>query len=314
MTALFRWSLFLVLLGAAAAWWLTRPERLDPEIFAGLEGDAAKGAEVFHAAGCASCHIAPDAKEGDGPPVLSGGRAFATAFGTFHAPNISPDPEHGIGNWTDLQIADAVMRGVSPEGHHLYPVFPYAAYGKAAPQDILSLIAYLRGLPASSEASQPQQVSFPFNIRRGLGLWKRLFIHQGWAVPGDLPDPAARGRYLAEALAHCGQCHTPRNALGGPLLDRWLGGAPNPSGKGRIPDITPGALKWSEADIAYYLGSGFTPDFDTAGGDMALVVKNLAQLPEADRTALAAYLKVVPPVPPEAGASPGDASAAAAGG
>jgi mono/diheme cytochrome c family protein len=290
-----RLLLWLALLAAAGGWFLTRPERLDAAALEGATGDPQQGAPVFAAAGCANCHIAPDATITDSAPVLSGGRSFATPFGTFRAPNISPDPEYGIGSWSDAEIVQAIMKGVRPDGAHLYPVFPYAAYARAEPSDILSLVAYLRTLPPSSRPSQPHDMVFPFSVRRGLGLWKLMFLRDGWAVAGDLDPAAQRGRYLAEALAHCSECHTPRNALGGPERSRWLAGAPNPVGKGEIPNITPAELDWSAADIAYYLESGFTPDFDTAGGHMALVVQSLAQLPGDDRAAIAAYLKAVPP-------------------
>ncbi|WP_341213222.1 cytochrome c [uncultured Limimaricola sp.] len=288
----------VVLLAGGAGWVLTAPQPLPASAIDGPPGDPEKGALVFAAAGCASCHIAPDTEAGDAP-VLSGGRAFVSPFGTFHAPNISPSPQ-GVGDWSDAEIMDAVMRGVSPSGAHYYPALPYAAYDKADPRDIRDLVAYLRGLPRSGVESLPHEVSFPFSIRRGVGLWKRLYVDEGWTVAGDLPDDAARGRYLAEALGHCGECHTPRGPLGGLDHDQWLGGAPNPSGDGRIPNITPGGLDWSESEIAYYLGTGFTPEFDTAGGEMAIVVSELAKLPEEDRAAIAAYLKAVPPIAPAA--------------
>ena len=137
---------------------------------------------------------------------------------------------------------------------------------------------------------------FPFSIRRGIGLWKQVFLTEAWVVNGDLTDQQARGRYLVEALAHCGECHTPRGTLGGPDEARWLGGAPNPTGQGRIPNITPGALDWSEVEIADYLATGFTPDFDSAGGSMVEVIENLSRLDQADLDAIAAYLKIVPEV------------------
>lgn len=277
---------------ALVAAFVTRPVALPDTALDGVTGDATRGAVIFAAAGCASCHTVPD-----GPPdVLSGGRAFVTDFGTFHAPNISPDPEAGIGGWTDLQIASAIQRGVSRDGQHLYPAFPYAAYTKADTQDVADLIAHLRTLPASQVASLPHDLSFPFNIRAALGVWKLLFLNQNWVLTDASTPTVTRGRYLAEALSHCGECHTPRNLLGGLETGQWLAGAPNPDGEGRIPNITPGGLDWSEGDIAEYLKSGFTPDFDTAGGSMADVVTNTAQLTDADRAAIAAYIKAVPPV------------------
>jgi len=299
MGRLLRWTALIVVVGAAVGWFVTGPDSLDPARFEGLTGDVARGATVFAAAGCASCHTAPDAgpdADGVALPVLAGGRSFASAFGTFVAPNISSDPDVGIGAWTDGDILTAIMRGVGPDGAHLYPSFPYTAYGRASPQDMLDLVAYLRTLPADATPNQPHQLAFPFNIRRAVGAWKLLYRRDDWTVQGDLTDQQARGRYLSEALAHCGECHTPRNALGGLQPGQWLAGAPNPSGQGRIPNITPGALQWTEGQIAEYLKSGFTPEFDTAGGEMAAVVRNTSRLSDDDRLAIAAYLKVVPPV------------------
>lgn len=284
----------LVLAGAGIGWTLTAPERLPEAALAGLTGDAGRGERIFWAGGCASCHSAEDA-EGEARLVLSGGRRFPSDFGTFIAPNISPDPEQGIGSWSFPDFANAVMRGVSPEGRHYYPAFPYTAYAKAEPQDIADLWAFLQTLPPDATPSRPHEVGFPFSIRRSVGGWKLLFEAPGWAV-AEVPSPEAeRGRYLAEALGHCGECHTPRGALGQPELSRWLAGAPNPAGRGTIPNLTPAELEWSEADIAAYLKTGFTPDFDTAGGLMTEVVQNLSQLPDEDLAAIAAYIKAVPP-------------------
>ena len=286
----------LVVIGGVAGWVLTAARPLPASATAGLSGDAARGEAVFHAAGCASCHFAPGAS-GEAQRVLSGGQRFATAFGTFIAPNISPDPDHGIGAWTLAEFASAVTRGVSPDGQHYYPAFPYAAYGRMTLQDVADLWAFWPSLPASATPSAPHEVAFPFNIRRSLGGWKLLFGRGDWAVAGNLTPTEGRGRYIAEALAHCGECHTPRNALGGLDRSRWLAGAPNPSGPGRVPNITPAALAWTEGEIVAYLTSGFTPEFDSAGGHMAHVVENMARLPESDRQAVAAYLKRVAPVP-----------------
>ncbi|MFZ3581635.1 c-type cytochrome [Loktanella sp. DJP18] len=277
----------VVVIGGAVA---TRPQPLPDDALAGLTPDPERGALVFAAAGCASCHVAEDGPD----DVLSGGKAFVSSFGTFYAPNISPDPDQGIGDWTDAQIASAIMRGVGADGAHLYPAFPYTAYAKADPQDVTDLIAHLRTLPADQTPSKAHDIGFPFNIRATLGVWKALYQRDGW-IMADAPD-LERGRYLVEALGHCGECHTPRDALGGLKTEAWLSGAPNPSGEGRIPNITPGGLSWSEGEIAEYLSSGFTPDFDTAGGTMAEVVKNTAKLPDSDRAAIAAYLKAVPAV------------------
>ena len=285
----------LAVAAAAAGWFLAAPQPLSEASVAGVRGDAGRGALAFAAAGCASCHMAPGAT-GDAKLVLSGGERFATAFGTFIAPNISPDPVAGIGGWTLAAFASAVQRVVSPEGQHYYPAFPYTAYARASLQDVADIQAYIATLPASPVQSLPHEVGFPFSIRAALGGWKLLFGGGGWVVDTNLTPTEARGRYLVEAMAHCAECHTPRNPLGGLDRTRWLAGAPDPSGPGRIPNITPGGLDWSADEIVEYLTTGFTPDYDTAGGRMALVVENTARLPEADRRAIAAYLGRVPPV------------------
>lgn len=282
----------LALVFGAAALLLTAPKDVDPADFSGLAGDAAAGQMVFWAAGCASCHGA------ENPLTLSGGMAFPSAFGTFYAPNISPDPTAGIGGWTLLQFARAIQRGVGRDGQHLYPALPYGAYAKMTPQDMTDLKAFMDGLPASDLPSKPHDVGFPFNIRRALGLWKLLFLNDDYAISGDLNALQTRGRYIAEALAHCGECHTPRNILGGLQRGKWLSGAPNPDGQGRAPNITPAALSWSADEIAEYLTTGFTPEFDSVGGHMAHVVENMSKLPASDRAAVAAYLARIAPIAP----------------
>jgi mono/diheme cytochrome c family protein len=290
---LLRNLLILGVIGGGAAFWLTLPKPLSASAVEGLTGDAAKGEQVFWATGCASCHMAPGAKD-DAQLVLVGGQKFASPFGSFLAPNISQDATHGIGDWTLLDLANALTRGVSKEGEHLYPALPYASYAKMELQDVADLHAFLKTLPADATPSQPHELGFPFNIRMSLGGWKLLFLRDDWALPGNLTPTEDRGRYIVEAMAHCGECHTPRNSLGGMETGRWLAGAPDPSGQGRIPNITPAKLTWSESEIVYYLKTGFTPDFDSVGGHMAHVVENFARLPEADVAAVAAYLKRVP--------------------
>lgn len=289
----------LVLIGAVALagfLWITRPERSDPALFADITGDAARGEQVFWAGGCASCHAAPGA-EGEARLVLTGGLALTSPFGTFISPNISPDPVHGIGTWTVTDLDSAMRHGTSPGGVHLYPSFPYASYVHATVQDVADLKAFLDTLPLSDQANGPHQLGFPFNQRILLGGWKLLFLRPDWVVDGDLTAEEERGRYLVEGLGHCGECHTPRNMLGGRSLSRWLAGGPNPEGRGTIPNITPAHLKWSADEVAEYLSSGFTPEFDSVGGSMADVVANMANLPVEDRLAIAAYLARVAPVP-----------------
>jgi mono/diheme cytochrome c family protein len=280
----------LAVIGLGVFWVLTRPAPLDADFAGGHVADAENGARIFHAGGCASCHAAPGS---DDKLTLAGGEGFASDFGTFHAPNISPGPE-GIGGWDLPGFARAVTRGVSPDGRHYYPAFPYTTYIHMEDTDVADLFAYMQTLPVSDTPSKPHDVGFPFNIRRGLGLWKLLYLDESFVMTGEMSEQVTQGRYLVEALGHCAECHTPRGPFGGLQRDAWLSGAPNPSGKGRIPNITPAGLDWSADDIAYYLESGLTPDFDSVGGTMASVVDNMSQLPEGDRAAIAAYLKALP--------------------
>lgn len=277
-------------IGAGGFWALTRPPALPDDVAAGHAADPAQGALVFAAAGCSSCHAGKDAAD---PSVLSGGHALESGFGTFYAPNISWGPQ-GIGGWSLLEFARALRQGISPDGRHYYPAFPYTSYSRMTDADVADLYAYMATLPADDTPGLAHDVAFPFTIRRGIGLWNRRYLTDAPMMAGDLSPELARGRYLVEGLGHCAECHTARDAFGG--LDRtvWLAGAPNPSGKGRIPDITPATLDWSQGDLVEYFTSGFTPDYDSVGGTMAAVVANLARLPESDRSAIAAYLKALP--------------------
>lgn len=289
---LIRWLIAAALLAGAAFWWLTGPRPLPDDATAGLVGDAGRGETVFWSAGCANCHAAPGAK-GAARLVLSGGYRIDSPFGTFVAPNISPSPQ-GIGGWSTQDLANALIAGGSPDGQHYYPALPYTTYTRMTLQDVADLKAYLDTLPPSDTPSAAHELGFPFNIRRGLGLWKRLNLSPDWVLEAGDDPQLRRGRYLVEALGHCAECHTPRDAFGGLDVGRWMQGAPNPSGKGRIPPLTPDKLTWSATDIAYFLETGFTPDYDSAGGEMAQVVENLAQLSAEDRLAIAAYLKALP--------------------
>lgn len=293
-----------LVLGAAGGlvfWLLSAPKPLAAERLSDMpQGDVKRGETIFWAGGCTSCHAAPGSK-GDAKLALAGGLQLKTAFGTFVAPNISSDPKDGIGSWTQEQFANAMLAGVSPEGEHYYPAFPYSSYARMTDRDVADLYAFMKTLPAVQGAAPGHQLSFPFNIRRSLGMWKLLFMHEGKVA--DLPGAAAdvaRGQYLVEGPGHCGECHTGRNLIGGPQLAKWLAGGAAAEGDGFVPNITGGEKgigEWSANDIAYYLESGFTPDFDSVGGAMVAVQENMAKLAKEDRAAIAAYLKAIPPLP-----------------
>lgn len=288
-------ALALGVAGFAVFWWLTIPVSIPARALPAFQPDAARGAEVFNAGGCASCHATP---KQDDRTRLGGGLAMPSPFGTFHAPNISPDPADGIGRWTEANFVTALLKGTSPEGAHYYPAFPYASYQKMTVNDARDLFAYIKTLPPVAGRAPGHELPFPFNIRRGIGLWKLLYLD---GKPFT-PDPAQsaqwnRGAYLVNGPGHCAECHSPRNFLGGMVAAQRLAGGPDPEGKGWVPNITQKGLKdWSEKDIAYFLATGQTPDGDTAGGSMARVIRNTSQLTPEDRAAMAAYLKSLPPV------------------
>ncbi|MBB6353427.1 c-type cytochrome [Aminobacter aganoensis] len=288
--------------GAAALWWLALPERLSPNAVAALgTGDAARGQRIFDAGGCASCHAKPKS-DGEARLLLAGGVELKTGFGTFVAPNISTDPNDGIGAWSLEDFANAMLRGVSREGQHLYPAFPYASYARMKPAEVADLYAFMKTLPSVAGSAPDHTLPFPVSIRSGVGLWKLLYLSDQPVVAfaDGTPDKVLRGRDLVEGAGHCGECHTPRSPAGGADRTRWLAGAAAAEGQGIVPNITPegsGISGWSESDIASYLETGFTPEFDSVGGTMVEVQKNMARLSAEDREAIAAYLKATPPHP-----------------
>ncbi|WP_299753872.1 cytochrome c [uncultured Boseongicola sp.] len=271
----------------AGGLWVTRPLTVEADTVSAIEGNAAAGEMVFALGSCASCHTSPDGDKA----VLAGGREFTTDFGTFVAPNISPDMLNGIGNWSQVDFFNALRQGTSPDGKHYFPAFPYASYARMTDTDVANLWAYIATLPSSDQPSQSHRLTFPFNMRAGVGVWKALYFRTAFVQPARDTE---RGRYLAEAIGHCAECHTPRTALGGLQNNRWMAGAPDPSGKGKTPGLSPAQLKWSADDIAYYLETGLTPDFDSAGGGMAAVIEGTSKLPPEDRAAIAAYIKALP--------------------
>jgi mono/diheme cytochrome c family protein len=257
-----------------------------------------RGAYLFIAADCQACHT--DLKNKGA--LMAGGRALATPFGTFYSPNITPDPETGIGNWSDEDFIRALREGVSPEGDYYFPVFPYPSYTRMTDQDIRDLKAYLFSLPAVKQANKEHEVDFPFGWRFTLGPWQWLNFTAGPFVPdptkGDIWN---RGAYLVQALGHCGECHTPRGWLGGTDGDYALSGTPDgPEGQ-KVPNITPdketGIGGWEKADVVRVLRTGMLPDGDYAGDGMGETVDfSTSKLTDADRDAIAAYLLSLPPI------------------
>jgi mono/diheme cytochrome c family protein len=295
--------LLLLLAGAAALgayWWLTAPPMRWSATVTAAAPSPANGETIFNIGGCSSCHAVPNQPD---RLKLGGGLPIPSPFGTLYAPNISPDPTDGIGRWSEADFVNAVMKGISPGGTHYFPAFPYASYSHATVPDVRDLFAYLKTLPPVSGKVRDHDLPFPFKIRRNVGIWKLLFMEGGLFIPDQSRTPQwNRGAYLVHGFGHCAECHSPRNFLGGIVARQRFAGGPEPEGKGWVPNITQkGIDDWSAKDIAFFLETGATPDGDSAGGLMARVIKNTSQLKQADRDAIADYVKSLPPVegPPQ---------------
>jgi mono/diheme cytochrome c family protein len=293
-----RLLLLVILAGVAGLgiyWWLTIPAVVASASLPAYTPNLANGLTTFNAGGCSSCHAVPNQPD---RLKLGGGLAIPSPFGTFNVPNISPDPNDGIGRWSEADFVAAVLKGTSPAGLHYFPAFPYTSYQHAKVEDIRDLFAYLKTLPPVSGKARDHDVPFPFNIRRNVGVWKLLFMDGKPFTPDPARSPPwNRGAYLVNSLGHCAECHSPRNFLGGIIDAQRFAGGPNPEGEGWVPNITQKGLdEWSVKDIAYFLETGQMPDGDSAGGAMARVIKNTSQLSPEDRAAMAEYLKSLPPV------------------
>lgn len=257
-------------------------------------GDARRGEYIFHAGGCASCHTQKNNAR------LAGGYRLETPFGIFVAPNITPDPEHGIGGWSEADFVRAMTEGVSPDGAPYYPSFPFTSYTRMTGQDLRDLKAWLDTVPPVAGDPGAHDLKFPFNFRFGLWPWHWAFFSpQPFEANPDKSAEWNRGAYLVEGPGHCGECHSPRNFAGAIDADRALSGNPEgPEGKA-VPGLraTDDIGDWSVDDIETVLGIGLTPDGDVMAGAMADVVENgTGKLTDADRNAIAVYLKDLPPL------------------
>lgn len=257
-----------------------------------------RGAYLAIAGDCGACHT--DKKAGGAP--LAGGPGLVTWFGTFYAPNITPDPTTGIGHWTEAQFKRALRDGINEQGDYMYPVFPFTSFTNMTDADAGDLYAYLMSVPPVTHSTPPNRVRFPFGWRPLLFGWRTLFFKEGPMSPvAGQSDEWNRGRYLAEAVVHCQECHTPRNFLG--ALDRAHAYAGNPHGPDgqNAPDLTSdkhdGLGDWKLDDIVEVLNSGMTPDGDSVGSGMADVVDGTSKLTDADRRAIAVYIQSLPALP-----------------
>ncbi|MDO4906042.1 MAG: c-type cytochrome [Lautropia sp.] len=296
-------ALGFVVLTSPWTWSAFHPARELPA----LEGaDLQNGRQVFVASDCATCHATPGQ---DKDTMLGGGRVLDTEFGRFHMPNVSPDKQHGIGNWSLAEFDRALREGVGPagpwpDGNVFYPAFPYTSYQRLTGEDVRDLYAYMMSLPPVAQAVPEHELKFPFNMRRGVGLWRLAFLDGKPYTPGPVPEGVDaqayhRGEYLVEGAGHCAECHSPRGFMGNVIGSLRYGGGPNPEGTGWFPNISPdetGVGFWSVASMANYLHTGISPIGRVAAGDMAEVIHNTSQLPFSDLQAMALYLKHLPAI------------------
>jgi mono/diheme cytochrome c family protein len=256
----------------------------------------ARGEYLVHAGGCVSCHTAP------GGTAFAGGRALATPFGTFYSPNITPDPDTGIGRWTDAQFLRALREGVRPDGAYYFPVFPYTSFTNISDADALAIKAYLFSLPPMQQVSRENDVWFPFSWRFLQLGWRTLYFTPGpFRVDPSHDATYNRGAYLVTGLSHCGECHTPRNMLGAVKPSMALAGTPDGPDGHPVSNITPdratGIGQWDSQDIVDVLRRGRTPEETTVKGAMREAVQDgLKFLTEADMQAIAAYLLAQQPI------------------
>ena len=257
-----------------------------------------RGAYVFRAAGGCSCHT--DVTN-DGA-FMAGGRPIATPFGTIYSTNITPHPETGIGAWSDEDFLRAMTQGVGPSGEQYFPVFPYTSFTRMSRQDLLDLKAYLFSIAPVSQSNRQPELQAPFGWRIGVRVWKFLYFQPGPLRPDPDQSPRwNRGAYLARALGHCGECHTPRNLFGGLRKDRrHAGTVDGPDGE-LAPNITPdldtGIGSWGSADLVWFLQMGLKPDGDDTQGLMSeLIETGYSHLGEDDLEAIAAYILSLPPI------------------
>ena len=288
-------------LTAPATWAALHPNR---NVADAAPPDLGNGHALFYAGSCGTCHASPGQTD---ETRLGGGGSLTSGFGTFYMPNISPDKTDGIGGWSVAQFTTAMRDGVSTHDANLYPAFPYTSFQRMTANDLRDLLGFIDTLPPVAGRARGNDLKFPFTMRRGVGLWKLVFL-DGEPLTPDPARTAAwnRGRYLVEGVAHCAECHSPRDVAGAVIGSKRFSGAPDPEGHGYVPNITAddtGIGYWSQHEIASYLGAGVSPTGIPAGGSMAAVVANMAHLSPGDRDSMAEYVKSLKGIDsPDAGA------------
>lgn len=291
------------LAAVACSGWLLLPSArsFDDDAAAPATDDAlvARGAYLAVAGNCATCHTA------DGGEPMAGGLSFETPFGTIHSTNITPDPDTGIGGWSYADFANSMRHGVRPDGTHLYPVFPYTSFTRIDDGDLGALYTYLQTLPAVRRATPANELAFPFGLRPLLKAWKALYLEPGaYETDPAKTDDWNRGAYLVEALAHCGECHTPRNAFGaaraglamtgGEYLDRVPGGGHRPWFAPDLTSAETGLGPWPEEEVVGFLRTGRNSFIETFGPMNGVIINSTSRLDDSDVRAIALYLKRLP--------------------
>jgi mono/diheme cytochrome c family protein len=288
---------FALLAGLAAAFLLilSRPDPLDRSALPAHTPDPDRGETLFRAGSCGSCHKAADGAPGADEGLPTGSAAFPTPLGTFYPGNLTPDTETGIGGWGEVEFVDAVTRGLSPDGTHYFPAFPYPSFRLMPFEDVLDLHAYLVSLPAVRSPRRDPDVPMTALARRGVGLWKRLaFGARRFEADPTRSDSWNRGAYLTNGPGHCGECHTPRDWRMTPDEARHFDGGPHTGGEGSVPSLR-GLVERGRyedvADLTAALRFGETFGYDRlSSGGMAEIQMNLARLPESDVEAISEYL------------------------
>ena len=270
----------------------------------------AKGAELSAIGNCHVCHTAVGGRS------FAGGRPLETPFGTVYGTNITPDPDSGIGRWSEQAFRRALREGIDREGRHLYPVFPYEYYTRLSDEDIRALYAYLMTREPVQAQNRPHELRPPFNARGLLGIWKSLYFERGAFQP-DATRSAQwnRGAYLVNGLGHCSACYTPRNFLGAERKDQLFGGGEAEGWHGpALNAASPSPLPWNAEQLFKYLRTGLAEQHAIAAGPMEPVVRNLAAVPEEEVRAMAVYLEALAGPPSEARRKNAEAALAAATG
>ena len=295
-----RLALMGIVVLLALLWWLSRPEPLPALAVSGdnlPETDINRGEYLVNIAGCVSCHTDAD----NGGAHLAGGVKLDTPFGSFFAPNITADRETGIGGWSFADFAGAMHLGITPAGARYYPAFPYTSYTHIHFSDLRAMYDYLQGTPPIRLRNKPHDTPWYIN-RLLLPAWQALFFRPGVFQAGAVHDESLkRGAYIANALTHCSECHTPRNLFGATRPELFLAGSEDGPDGDPVPNITAseadGIGDWDEDELLLYLEEGELPDGDYAGGAMVDVIDNsTSMMNPADLQGVIRYLLSVPAV------------------